>query len=216
MITVSYVICGHKSRSAWAWTLAEQIGCPVVLDEGDRGSLANHDLAWVKGATHADITAVDSWVCVLEDDAILCPWFRHQVTQAIEHRPFGDAAISLYTGTAKPKQNEIMNALKRAGTNDSAWLASSAAYWGVGLLLPTRFVPGMLDYVRDRTEPYDERISYYLRDQNLPVLYTRPSLVDHRDSPSLIKMSILPRHAHQFDSRTVWNDQWIPVGRWRP
>lgn len=211
MITVRYVVCAHQSRSNWAWELSDRTGAGVVFDDGALGSLGNHDQAWRLGSTLGG-----DWVCVLEDDAILCPWFQSQVQQAIEHRPFGDAAISLYTGTAKPKQNETMNALKRAATNDSAWLAADSAYWGVGLLLPARFVTPMLDYVRERVEPYDERISYFLRDQRLPCLYTNPSLVDHRDSPSLIKQAIIPRHAHRFGDRSAWNDRYVCIGRYKP
>lgn len=209
--TVSYVVCAHESRSHWAWDIHNRLGATVCFDNGRLGSLENHDRAWRTGES-----AGRDWVCVLEDDAVLTNWFHVQVAQAIESRPFEDAAISLYTGTAKPKQDQIINALKRARANDSAWLVSDSAYWGVGLLLPRHRVQPMLDYVQDRTEPYDERLSYFLRDSNIPCLYTNPSLVDHRDGESLIKPALSPRIAHRFGSRTEWNSNYIPIGRWKP
>lgn len=211
MTSVSYAVCAHASRARWAHTLSDQTGAAICFDNGVYGSLGNHDRAWGIGEASGR-----DWVCVLEDDAILCPWFQSQVTQAIDSRPFGDAAISLYTGTAKPKQDQVTNALKRAKSNDAAWLASDSAYWGVALLLPRQLVRPMLAYVQDRTEPYDERLSYFLRDNNLPCLYTTPSLVDHRDGKSLIKPALAPRHAHQFGTRAEWNTDYVSIGRWKP
>lgn len=88
--------------------------------------------------------------------------------------------------------------------------------WGVGIVLPTSHIEPLLDFVADRTEPYDTRIGIFYQRNRLPVYYTMPSLVDHDDDLG----TAIPGHgtkpgarvAHRLATELVnWNDRVIDI-----
>jgi len=88
--------------------------------------------------------------------------------------------------------------------------------WGVGILIPSSHIEPMLEFVDDRTEPYDTRIGIFYQRNRLPVYYTMPSLVDHDDDLG----TVIPGHgtvpgarvAHRLATGPVrWNKHTISI-----
>lgn len=137
------------------------------------------------------------WHLVIQDDAILTPGFFENLTAAIEALP-QKTLISLYTGKARPWPKRISTAVKRAADGD--WLRFYILLWGVAIVIPTDHILPMLDFVEDRTEPYDTRVGIFYQRNMMSVYYTMPSLVDHNDDVgSLLGHGVLPgaRVAHR-------------------
>lgn len=198
---VSYAVVGHHRRREQAESLSAELNAVLVMDEGDRGSLATHDLAWWSACTpEAD------WVMVLEDDAEPILGFRHYAEQALAHLP-GSGAVSFYLGTGRPRQGSVSRALSRAG--DASWLRSRSAWWGPSIALPAGHVVPMLERVQSSTLPYDQRLSTYLRSAGIRCYYTLPSLVEHADGPSLIRDCPLPRRAHRVEAPSGFNTRVV-------
>src|SRR5690606_17229452 len=71
--------------------------------------------------------------------------------------------------------------------------------WGVAIILPTSIIDAMLPWCDKQRYPnYDRRIGRYCIDVlNMPTMCTWPSLVDHREIPSLVGHGA-GRTAHHF------------------
>lgn len=201
-MTVGIAICAHESRTVFAEELSAELDCPVVMDHGHMGSLKNHDAAW--------LAAVDQgaeWSLVLEDDVILSPNFIADVAAAIRHVPDRDSVISLYTGTGKPYPAHVSKSVEEAEAAGSSWLRGDRLLWGPAVLMPTDMVDDMLETVRDSLKPYDQRLSGWQMRRKLPVFYTLPSLVQHRDGDSLITKPNTVRKAQRFGYSPTWGGE---------
>src|SRR5690606_737540 len=142
------------------------LGCPLAMDEGDRGSLSNHDAAWRLGCE-----AGGDYVVVLEDDVMLVDGFERHAAEALANVP-GEGAVSFYTGTTRPHPARVSQAVRKAEAAHVSWLQSSGSYWGPALALPTELVGPMLRAVAEVSLPYDERLSVFLRRSRMPCFYT--------------------------------------------
>ena len=99
---------------------------------------------------------------------------------------------------------------------DETWLDYWLLMWGVGIVIPTKHIEPLLDFVADRTEPYDTRIGIFYQRNRLPVYYTMPSLVDHDDEMG----TVIPGHgtkpgarvAHRLATGLItWNNKSITI-----
>jgi len=204
-VRVSYAVVGHHTRREAAEKLVARLGCPLAMDEGDRGSLPNHDAAWRLG--HA---LGGDYVVVLEDDVVLIDDFETHVVDALSNVP-QRAAVSFYTGTTRPHPDRVRRAVVRATQRGRAWLEARRAYWGPALALPREHVEPMLRFVRPITLPYDQRLSRYLVEARLLCFYTNPSLVDHADWPSLLSRDDEPRRAHRVGVPESWATRAVNI-----
>jgi hypothetical protein len=152
------------------------------------------------------------WHCVIQDDAILTPFFYENLEGAIKNVP-SKSLISLYTGTARPLGKRVKLAVDKA--YHATWLSYWLLMWGVGLVIPSDHIEPMLDFVKGREEPYDTRIGIFYQRNRLPVYYTMPSLVDHDDElGSLLDHGKGPaeRVAHRVaDDIIKWNREVIDI-----
>lgn len=116
---------------------------------------------------------------VLQDDAILCTDFLARSEDALANVP-GPGVVSFYLGTGRVEKR-----VAQVLPSDEPFVQMERLFWGVAIAIPTAMVPWMLergeDYRRQRLQ-YDDRIG----DAFKGCWYTNPSLVDHRDSPSLL------------------------------
>jgi hypothetical protein len=153
------------------------------------------------------------WHCVIQDDAILTPNFYENIEGAINNCPGGKTLISLYTGMPRPLGKRVKLAVDKVV--DETWLEYWLLMWGVGILIPTSHIEPMIDFVSDRTEPYDTRIGIFYQRNRLPIYYTMPSLVDHDDDlDSLLGHGKAKgaRVAHRLATGLVaWNKQVINI-----
>lgn len=97
-MTIAIGIVAHIDRQHMAEQLAEQVNADFISIDGIHqrlGCNANHRRTWT------EIAALNPTVgVVLEDDAVVCPDFRHQLEQAIKASP--THITSLYLGRQRP------------------------------------------------------------------------------------------------------------------
>lgn len=167
----------HPKREQFIPGLLKSLDRPVPViwdrrnDRWDTGSRAL--LAFDPEATHH---------LVLQDDALPCRDLLAGTEKALGSIPT-DAVVSLYTG----RTSRFRRQLAMAG-NRSRWLVMKGLHWGVGVVVPTRFIPDLVEWgnARPHIANYDKRISRWCEQAEAPVYYTWPSLVQHRISPSMV------------------------------
>lgn len=179
----------------------------------DMNAFGTHESEWNNGRNSLLAgLGMGDWHVVIQDDAILTPNFYENIVGAINNAPSA-SLISLYTGTSRPLGKRVKNAVDKVV--DETWLEYWLLMWGVGIVLPTRHIDPLLDFVDDRTEPYDTRLGIFYQRNRLPVYYTMPSLVDHDDSlDSLLEHGQAKgaRVAHRLATGLVaWNQQIINI-----
>lgn len=181
----------------------------------DQKAAGTHESEWLNGKASlmAGIGKGDYHV-VIQDDAILTPHFYENIEGAINNCPGGKSLISLYTGKARPFPKRIQNAVDKA--KHANWLRHYLLIWGVGIIIPTSHIEHLIDFVDDRTEPYDTRIGIFYQRNRLPVYYTMPCLVDHDDELG----TAIPGHgtepgarvAHRLATGIIqWNKEVIDI-----
>lgn len=164
---IDYSIMAHHSRIGYLYSIYEQLEDPaIVLDSGYFGVWGNAKRAWNKIDPDSD------YGIVIQDDAILCDGFTKKAEQFLtEHN---GQIISFYYG------------------NETKWVKpqyfDAPLFHAVALAIPTKLIPEMIAYCDTRHEVYgdDMKIKRWLISKNLTCRYSNPSLVQHRDIPSII------------------------------
>lgn len=215
---ISITVMAVPSRKLQAEYLAAILRyypfCDVSITY-DQVAAGTHESEWNNGkaSLRAGLGKGDYHV-VIQDDAILTPNFYENIEGAIKNCPGGKALISLYTGKARPFPKRITEAVKKA--YHATWLRHYLLIWGVGIIIPTNHIEPLIDFVDDRTEPYDTRIGIFYQRNRLPVYYTMPCLVDHDDDLG----TAIPGHgtkpgarvAHRLATGLIeWNNQVIDI-----
>lgn len=200
---LSVAIMAHPARKARAEALESELGAlpftAVQIIYNELGEeVTPHEREWDTGRRCLEwgIGKAD-WHLIIQDDAILTPFFYENVASAIEALP-QKSLLSFYTGQARPWPRRVSHAVSKAADGD--FLQFHLLVWGVGFAIPTDHIPATLEFAEGREEPYDTRIGMMYHGNMLPVYYTMPSLVDHDDETgSLLGHGILPgaRIAHR-------------------
>jgi hypothetical protein len=192
-VRVSLVLMAHPKRWAFVEELKEKLHDPyVVWDDGsnDRWSTGRRAmLSYNEEATHQ---------LVIQDDALVCSDLVAGLERALEHVPEG-SPVCLYVGRVRPSYERMKVAAKECARVKASWLVMDGINWGVGVCVPTSCIEEMVqESDKVQVSNYDSRMSGYFTRRNIPVYYTWPSLVDHRDSPSLVEGRGGKRHAFWF------------------
>lgn len=221
MATLSVAVMAHRGRAHLVPELVERLGIEddlVVWDQREdrwdtgRRAMLEHDPA-------------AQWHMVIQDDALVCRDLIPGLQVALEHVP-ADALACPYVGTRRPMAERVEAAVSEADRIAASWVVMQTLNWGVAIIVPTRTIPDMIAWCDRLTIPnYDKRVGqYYWRRRNWPTWYTWPSLIDHRDVPSLAGHGP-DRHAHRFagedvsalglpwDGPKVWATDWLTRGR---
>jgi hypothetical protein len=192
--TVSVVIMADRRREAFVAELLAKLDRPaeVVWDQReDRWDTGRRAMLAYSGDTSHHL--------VLQDDAVIPHDLVAGVERALGHVPDG-SPLALYCGRVRPFR-EMITALVTAAGDDASWLTMGQIHWGVGIVMPTGLIRRMVAWCDRRSDiaNYDRRISRWCQHQGLTVYYPWPSLVDHRDSPSLVAgRGSAGRRAHRF------------------
>lgn len=198
----SITIMAHPKRATLASYLAKQVGGQVVWDELN-DQLDTQDRAWGLHDHEHD------WCVVLEDDALPSKWFSDLGKTLERARLYNPRSIvSLYVGTARPRNSRVTVATHRADVLSAGWLSHDSLLWNVAVCIPTYLVSGMLEYVSYVKLPADQRIGRWARASKVQVLYAWPSLVDHYDGDSILKNNtknprVARRLGEQYPADTV-------------
>lgn len=181
MTSISAAIMAHPDRSRFVTELRSKLDrdVPVVWDErNDRWDTGSRAMAvYDPTATHH---------LVLQDDAVIPHDLLAGLEKALARVP-DEAALCLYFGKVKRSRTSIWRIINRTRA-DTSWVVTTHLNWGVGIVLPTRHIKEMLSWANMRSDiaNYDIRIGRWLQHNRIPVYYPWPSLVDHRNSPSLV------------------------------
>lgn len=212
---ITATVMAHPKRKKEAEALALDLRSYPFTDvwitwdeknsEWDTGSRA-----LASGANKGD------WHLVVQDDALLTPYFYENIEAALQALPI-KTVVSLYIGQCRPFGSRVTEAIKKAG--DATWLKHYMLLWGVGILIPSDHIEPMLEFVSDPRyddTPYDVRIGHFYLGNRLPIYYTLPSLVDHNEAiGSLLDHDATatePRVAHKLANSLVqWNDRVIDI-----
>tara|TARA_R110000787_G_scaffold114837_1_gene224665 strand:- start:2446 stop:3129 length:684 start_codon:yes stop_codon:yes gene_type:complete len=174
MSRLSITIMAVPEREEWVRDLQRQIGqrVPVSWDHAKRGPWGAAEQAWrtVKGgATHH---------LVLQDDAIVCRDFIRSCEAALDAVP--SAPVAFYAN------RKVIEEARAAG---SSWAITKFMTWGVATCLPVWLIPKFLDWQKKNIVPDlrsdDFRLNSFFEEYYYPVHCPAPSLVDHRDGPSV-------------------------------
>jgi hypothetical protein len=196
---LSVAICAHISREEMAWSLAEQLDCPISMDDGSSDSDRNHDETLRLAAqTPSD------WIIAMEDDAQPVPGFREQACMALAVCP--DPIASLYFGWIQEPDSGFMSAFDE---QDPHWFRLTALANTVCLAIHRDFWPPFLDALEGCTETTSdgkyEHAALSLGQKTFAYCY--PSLVEHADGRTVHYTGAdhVPRRAYKVGTRPAWS-----------
>lgn len=192
-MSLSAAVMAHPSRADMVDELTASLDRPVkvVWDEiNDR-----HDTG-IRAVEAFDPSA--SHHLVIQDDAVVPRDLLAGTEKALRHIP-QDVPVSLYVGRVKPFRAAVEAVTSQA--DGASWITMNGIYWGPAIVLPTAVIPALSKWFRTdgaRFTNYDRRVSKWFEQHRIRCWYTWPSLVDHRDSDSLVKGHGPGRSAHRF------------------
>lgn len=215
-------IVGHTARKVAVTQLAITTMAEVVsVDDGTLGCPGNHARVLARLASHVPV-GEPAWAVILEDDAEPQGDLREQLDMALAVAP--SPIVSLYLGTGYPAnwQRRITRALEY----DVSWLLCERLLHAVGYAIRGDVLARMLPQVTDllvRKYAPDVSVSRWALDHRIPTAYTNPSLVDHRDDATVMKVRKheghfsphrrRPRKAHNPGTRLTWDDSAVTMVR---
>lgn len=211
---LSVSIMAHKKRAEFIPELVERLGVTednVVWDKiNNRWDTGRR--AWEAIDQSAD------YGMVIQDDAIVSRDLIPGLEEALNYIP--EKAIGCpFIGTRRPMANRVEQAVKEAKRTRTSWVRMPSLNWGIAIILPTKIINEMLPWCDRQAYPnYDRRIGRYCVDViGYPTYCTWPSLVDHREVPSLVGHGA-GRIAHSFlgeDSSALdvdWSQGVVTMG----
>lgn len=178
---LSVAVMAHPSRAELVEGLRKRLRRPLIDVEwdvdGDEWDTARRALL----ARDPDA----DYHLVIQDDALPCADLLAGTVRALAAVPDG-AVLSLYSG-ASARKGTIGRAIRGEAETLAPFVVASRLWWGVAVCYPTRLIDDLVaGAARIAVREYDRRVSSWLRRKGVPVVYTCPSLVDHRDVPSLL------------------------------
>lgn len=204
-------IVAHVDRREMAEQLAATTAAQVFYDDGTLGCKANHQRAWQH---HADNPSGD-WAVVLEDDAQPVTGFLDQLHCVLDVAP--TPIVSLYLGTGRPLanwQHAIKQTIEQIRHTRAAWITSTHLLHCVGVAIHTDLLPSLVEWLPQIPLPIDEAITIWANhtmDCAQPIGYTWPSIVNHADTPSLVRPRSTARRAWRATTRQAWNSDTLSL-----
>lgn len=202
--TIAVGIVAHPLRRDMAEGLAAQIEADVVVYDIDgRGERWCHTHTLRRlAATGAD------WLVLSEDDALPIDDFRPSLARALSDTH--PAIVSLYIGQGNwvgliPRKGSIVERLvAQARRTRASWIDHPRLFHGVAIAIPNAWAAAIIDALEDSVRSSDRTIGEWAIANGRPVRYTWPSLVDHRNGPTLIEGA-----GERKPNRVAWQ-----VGAW--
>jgi hypothetical protein len=183
--------------------------CFVSVDDGTLGPQENHRRAWQHLATTKAAFGV-----VLEDDCLPVAGFLQQLPAVLDAAPTD--VVSLYLGTGRPRhlQKRIGNAVATANAERAHWIVGDRLLHGVAICIRTNLVASMLEATEGTDRPIDYAIRDWANAHQHPIGFCVPSLVDHRDGPTLVnhpdgEPRTQPRIAWRTGTRHHWTSKMV-------
>lgn len=209
-MTTPIVIVNHIDRIDSVWDLVRRVS-PVLsiqVDQHSIGCAANHLLAYRRLLKWSQDYPDEPWVCVLEDDAIPCIDFRDQLEQALAVAP--TPLVSLYLGRGRPPMwQKAVSSVIMPWDSDPNFLTTHNMLHTVGVAVHTDVLSDLVGFMERVLEDSPDMesdcvLSHFSGLYQKPVAYTRPSLVDHADTPSVIPASARMDKQERTEKRVAW------------
>lgn len=211
---LSVSVMAHPDRAPLVQELvaaldpAHALSIPVAMDDEGPPS-GNTDRGWRtarRGWELADPAA--DFHLLLQDDAWPCADLLAGLSKALEHVP-PDAVVSAYLGKGGaigPRWGPIATEATR---RRASWVRSHKLMWGVAIALPVKLIPEMIERANRSTgTPDDMRVCGWIEKRRGEVWYTWPSLIDHRNVPSLTKHRAKDRRAWRHHPGSALDLSW--------
>ena len=199
MPRLSVKIMAHEKRAHLVPDLVERLGLTdddVIWDR--------HNNRWDTGRrAWEEIDQTADWGMVVQDDALPCADLIAGMELALERVP-NNVLVTPYIGTRRPVAARVERVVREAAAAKAAFIEMPSLCWGVAITAPTNIINDMLPWCDVQNYPnYDRRIGRYAIDvRRMSTWCTFPSLVDHRDIPSLVGHGG-GRIAHHFIGETA-------------
>jgi len=210
-VKVSFSIMAHPDRAEHVHRILAAMGdveVPIASDnEGPPSGNAdrvwrNARAAWLLHEPDAD------WHVLLQDDAVLCRDFAAGMSEALRHVQ-GPAVVSPYLGNGRTVPTRWATLADAADARGAAWIRTSKLMWGVSIAIPTLLISDMIKHADTRAGvPDDMRVAGWAEKNGIDVWYTWPSLVDHRQVPSLTKHRAHDRYARRHHTESAMSIDW--------
>lgn len=210
---LSGAIMAHPVRTAHAEALREALDrpVPIVYDENPKPSTDPRQRWKVGRECWASYDADADWHIVIQDDAVPCADMLAGLEHAL-HVIGPEGFVSAFTGWGKPTHHHVRKGIRHAQSKGHAWMPMRSLAWGVAVALPTAAIGDMLEWCSadERADlNYDKRIGIYVRDVlKWRTWYTIPSLVNHKDLPSLVGHGGDNRGAFQHHQGSALDIDW--------
>jgi hypothetical protein len=210
--SLSIAVMAHPAREHFVSDLVTRLDDGVRVTWDDEGEPSSDpQRRWRTGArAWQNHDARADWHLVIQDDAIVSDDFIPGLVTALDRVKDDVPIVSPYFGHRRRMQAAHQVVTREAMARNVSWIRGWTAIWGVALVARTETIPAMLDWCGTQGDmPYDTRIGHYYRHQtNAECWYTWPSLVDHRQAPSLISHTDEGRFAHTFHAGSALDLDW--------
>lgn len=175
-VKLSITIMAHPERKHFIPYLQERIGgdVPVIFDE-KQNIWDTCRRAWLAQDMSAD------YGLVIQDDALLCDNFRQEAEAFIENHSDQDFIYSFYAGQLLSTR---IGMAERKGID---YVVSGMIFNEVALCMRTKHIERMVKFCDDREAKTDQDITKWARLARIRIMYSVPSLVDHRDGESIYR-----------------------------
>lgn len=211
---VSLSVMAHPEREVAVTELLDSLGgaageIPVSWDSEGPAS-GNADRVWRNARAAWGMHDPDAdWHVLLQDDAIVCRDFVLGMREALRYAPEKIAVVSPYLGAGRTVSNRWDRIAARADEIGARWVRTNKVMWGVCLAVPTRAIGDMIAYAdRRQGVPDDMRVAGWASTGGLEVWYPWPSMVDHRQVPSLTKHKAHDRRARRMLAGSALEIDW--------
>lgn len=207
----------HQARLDQAAQLAVTAGADSwSADDGTKGCAENHlDLL----ARMRSRCGPDDWMIALEDDAIVSGGFQVMSAGALVHAPSPVVAFltcQINHGIG-PKQSAFRQAIRECAQRNAAWILAPFLQNAVGYAIHGSIAHDLVSYLHRHVDDeqggdYPQVISRWCQSRRVRVAYTRPSLVEHSDIPSIIAPALTAtRRAWEFGGRYFWDTKHVSL-----
>lgn len=195
------VVVADERRERMASALYITVDADFMsIDNGKLGCRGNHLQAWQWHLEHPG-----EWALTLEDDAMPVEGFYEQARDALAAAP--TPIVSFYLGRGYINDTYTAAALHNAEAFGAHWLVGPGPRHAVALAVRGDLVEPMVAEMSRSRLAVDEAMGTWVRRNGHEVAYSVPSLVDHRDTPSLVtRYRRTPRVAWKVGAREQWNN----------
>lgn len=225
MASLSAAVMAHPSRGSMVDELLDQLDREIPVSWDVEGP-PSPDKAkrWRVGTAAWRMNGDADWHMVIQDDVLVCSDLIAGLEKALDHVPDHVGIVQPYVGKNRPLGQHFIALATQAERAGASWIQHRSMCWGVAIIVRTETIEPMIRWASERkTLTYDSRLGRYYRDVlGQPTWYTWPSLVDHRNGPSLVGHGP-GRTAHKPHRGSALDLSWdgpvirdrVPVGSYR-